>query len=141
MVQKLILVCDDVEDNRVVFRAALEHAGHAVILAEGGAEAIEQAREYTPSLILLDLMMPGMTGWETIAALKADPVTSDIPVVAVTADVSVSAADLEEAGFCAFVGKPVLPRQLLDAVARCLAHSDGGNSGWLDLPSYSNLNL
>lgn len=78
MAQKLILVCDDVEDKRIVFRAALEHAGYAVILAEAGAEALEQARNFTSSSILVDLVMPGMTGWETVTALKPirRPVTS-----------------------------------------------------------------
>lgn len=138
MTQKLILVCDDVEDNRVVFQAVLEHAGYAVLMAESGAEALEQARAFTPSLILLDLMMPGLSGWETIARLKADPVTSEIPVVAVSASVEAKLAELAHAGFCARVAKPVLPRHLLDAVARCLAHAASEKAAtWLDLPSYS----
>jgi CheY-like chemotaxis protein len=134
---QLILVRDDVEDNRVVFWAALEHAGHAVLLAETGAEALEQARHLTPSLILLDLMMLGMTGWETVPRPESDPVTGDIPVVAVTADVHTTAAELDQAGFCAFIGKPVLPRHLLDAVAQCLAYREAGGTGWLKLPSCS----
>lgn len=137
MAQKLVLVCDDVEDNRVVFKAILEHGGYAVLLSEDGAEAVEQARAFTPSLILLDLMMPGTNGWEAIAALKSDPVTSEIPVIAVTADAHVSPEALERAGFCALVRKPILPRDLLDAVDRCLAHLDGGDVGWLELPQYT----
>ncbi|CAA9372305.1 MAG: hypothetical protein AVDCRST_MAG89-4699, partial [uncultured Gemmatimonadetes bacterium] len=123
--------------NRVVFRAALEHAGYGVLLAESGGEALDQARRFTPSLILLDLMMPGMNGWEAVAALKADPITGDIPVIAVTADIHTSNAELEQAGFCAFIGKPILPRQLIDAVARCLEDRQAGGTGWLKLPSYS----
>jgi CheY-like chemotaxis protein len=69
MAQKLILVSDDVEDNRVVFKAILEHAGFAVVVAQDGAEAVEQARAYTPSLILMDLMMPGVDGWTATARL------------------------------------------------------------------------
>ncbi|HEX6908928.1 MAG TPA: hypothetical protein VF142_00955 [Longimicrobium sp.] len=78
-----------------------------------------------------------MTGWETVAALKADPVTGDIPVVAVTADVHTRAAELEQAGFCAFIGTPVLSRHLLDAVAQGLAYRKAGGTGWLKLPSCS----
>ena len=137
MGQKLILVCDDNEDNRVVFKAVLEHAGYAVVLAADGVEALAESRAYTPSLILLDLMMPGTNGWETVALLKADPVTHTIPVVAVSADVHVSSAALERAGFCAFVPKPVLPKELLHAVERCLEHLAADASlSWIKLPAY-----
>ena len=85
---------------------------------------IEQARRFTPSPIPLDLVIPGMTGGESVAASKAGPVAGDIPAVAVTADVHTSAAPLEQGGFCAFVGKPIRPRQPIDAVAQCLAHRE-----------------
>jgi len=135
--QKLILVCDDNDDNRVVFKAVLEHAGFAVVLAEDGLEAMEQARAFTPSLILLDLMMPGATGWEAVARLKADPVTHQIPVVAVSADMHVNHQALQRAGFCAFVPKPVLPKELLDAVERCLEQLEADAAvQWVKLPAY-----
>ena len=137
MAQKLILVCDDNEDNRVVFKAVLEHAGFAVVLARNGAEALEEARSFTPSLILMDLMMPGISGWQAVERLKADPVTGKIPVVAVSADVHVSIDDLQRAGFCAFVPKPILPKQMLDAVQRCLEQIEtSGGDTWLSLPAY-----
>ena len=137
MAQKLILVCDDNEDNRVVFKAILEHADFAVVVAQDGAEALEEARAFTPSLILMDLMMPGMDGWQAVAQLKADPVTSAIPVVAVSADMHAGIDALQRAGFCAFVAKPILPKHLLDAVHRCLDELEsGGATGWLKLPAY-----
>jgi len=137
MAQKLILVCDDVEDNRIVFKAVLEHAEFAVVVAHDGAEALEQARSFTPSLILMDLMMPGIDGWEAVARLKADPVTCAIPVVAVTADVHASPEALRRAGFCAYVTKPVLPRQLLAAVQQCLEQLDTGERlAWIALPAF-----
>lgn len=137
MSQKLILVCDDNEDNRVVFKAVLEHAGFAVVVAQDGTEALEEARAFTPSLILMDLMMPGLDGWQTVAQLKADPITSEIPVVAVSADVHVGVNALQRGGFCAFVPKPILPKHLLDAVNRCLEGLEGGGPvGWLKLPAY-----
>ena len=137
MSQKLILVCDDNEDNRVVFKAVLEHAGFAVVVAQDGAEALEEARAFTPSLILMDLMMPGLDGWQTVAQLKADPITSEIPVVAVSASVHVGKDALQRAGFCAFVPKPILPKNLLDAVNRCLDElASGTSTGWMKLPMY-----
>lgn len=138
MTERLILVCDDVEDNRIVFQAVLEHGGYAVLMAESGLAAMKQARAFTPSLILLDLMMPELSGWETIALLKTDPQSRPILVVAVSASVEARSSDLFEAGFCAMVPKPILPQHLLDAVARCLAHGTSENAAaWLDLPAYS----
>jgi CheY-like chemotaxis protein len=142
MAQKLILVCDDVEDNRVVFAAILEHAGFAVVIAEDGQEAIQQARAFTPSLILMDLMMPGVDGWEAVARLKADPITCGIPVVAVSADVNASITALQRAGFCAYVVKPILPKQLLDAVQQCLDQLETGERpAWISLPAYGTAGL
>lgn len=141
MSQKLVLICDDVEDNRIVFKAVLEHAGYAVVVASNGADALEEARAFTPSLILMDLMMPEMNGWQAVEQLKADPVTCEIPVVAVSADLNVSPDALERAGFCAFVSKPVPPKQLLDAVSRCLAQIEEGGKGWIKLPAYHSARL
>jgi len=137
MPQQLILVCDDVEDNRVVFKAILEHTGFAVLLARHGGEAVEQARSFTPTLILMDLMMPGVDGWQAIAQLKADPVTRPIPVVALTADVHASTEALRHAGFCAYVVKPILPKQLLSAINHCLEQlAAEAPPAWITLPSY-----
>jgi CheY-like chemotaxis protein len=133
--QTLILVTDDNEDNRIVFRAILQHAGYAVLLADDGSQALDVARAYTPTLILLDLMMPGLDGWETIARLRADPVTEKIPTLAVSAAVHTDEADLRAAGFCGFVTKPVLPSQLLDAVRQCLQDVGDGKS-WSSIPRF-----
>lgn len=136
MTQELLLVADDNEDNRVVFQAILQHAGFAVLLATDGSEVLEQARAHSPSLILLDLMMPGVSGWEAMARLQGDPATRDIPVLAVSADVHTSEADLRRAGFCGFVPKPVLPRQLLEAVGQCLEEHAAGKR-WIGLQVYN----
>lgn len=91
---------------------------------------------FTPSLILLDLMMPGLSGWEVITILRAHPVTEGIPVVAVTADVLVSKGALKEAGFCGLVTKPVLPKQLLQAIEQCLeekARRGDGAIEWVEI--------
>ena len=139
MLQRHILICDDNEDNRIVFKAILEHAGYPVVAVEDGAEALEQARASTPSLILLDLMMPGLDGWGTIAALKDHPLTKAIPVIAVTADVLVSKSRLKAAGFCALVRKPAFPGQILRAVGECLARTADFPGEWVELATGAEL--
>jgi CheY-like chemotaxis protein len=139
MTQKLVLIADDNEDNRIVFTAILEHSGYAVLSATHGAEAVEQARQHAPDLVLLDIAMPVMDGWETIGILKADESTASIPVLAV------SAFDIQEervsgAGFCAFVRKPVEPRALLAAVTRCLEETARGET-WIDLDGHSDFGI
>ncbi|PKP82345.1 MAG: PleD family two-component system response regulator [Alphaproteobacteria bacterium HGW-Alphaproteobacteria-18] len=80
-----ILVVDDIEANRRLLQAKLEAQYHTVLMAENGAQALEIAQREHPEIILLDVMMPGMDGYEVCERLKADPATSYIPVVMVTA--------------------------------------------------------
>ncbi|MFN3609242.1 MAG: PleD family two-component system response regulator [Hyphomonas sp.] len=80
-----ILVVDDIEANRRLLQAKLEAQYHTVLMAENGPQALEVARRENPEIILLDVMMPGMDGFEVCQKLKADPATSYIPVVMVTA--------------------------------------------------------
>lgn len=80
-----ILVVDDIEANRRLLQAKLEAQYHTVLLAENGMQALDVARRELPEIILLDVMMPGMDGFEVCRRLKADPATSFIPVVMVTA--------------------------------------------------------
>jgi CheY-like chemotaxis protein len=91
-----ILVIDDDSDIREVVGEALQFAGYEVSTARDGREGLHGARSFRPDLILLDLMMPGMSGWEFRAAQLRDPVLARIPVVVVTAlgrdpDIKVSA--------------------------------------------------
>jgi two-component system cell cycle response regulator len=80
-----ILVVDDIEANRRLLQAKLEAQYHSVVLASSGPQAIEIAQTSDPEIILLDVMMPGMDGFEVCRRLKADAVTRHIPVVMVTA--------------------------------------------------------
>lgn len=80
-----ILIVDDIEANRKLLAAKLEAQYHKVLLAENGPQALEIAKAHDPEIILLDVMMPGMDGYEVCRRLKADPVTNHIPVVMVTA--------------------------------------------------------
>jgi signal transduction histidine kinase/DNA-binding response OmpR family regulator len=79
-----VLVIDDNTDSRDVLRRTLEADGHAVATAPGGEEGLALARELSPSLILLDVMMPGMDGWAVLRQLKSDPALEAIPVAMVT---------------------------------------------------------
>ncbi len=80
-----ILIVDDIEANRRLLQAKLEAQYHTVILAENGPRALELAKSQSPEIILLDVMMPGMSGFEVCKRLKSDPETEHIPVVMVTA--------------------------------------------------------
>jgi CheY-like chemotaxis protein len=79
-----VLVVDDEKDSRALMTHYLEEFGCNVITASGGEEGLAKARQYHPDLITLDLMMPGMTGWEVLRRLKDDPELRAIPVVVVS---------------------------------------------------------
>ena len=133
LAQKLLLIADDEENNRLVFSAILTHSQYNVLLAQNGHEAVEQARLHAPDLILMDSQMPVMDGWEATRLLRADPETASIPIVAVTAQ-EYTAQQLQEGGFCAYIRKPVVPRDLVRALELCL---EGTNQKkpWIDLRS------
>lgn len=82
----LILVVDDYDDSRAVLKTLLELAGHEVIEASNGCEAVEVARVSVPDLILMDLAMPGMDGLAATRMLRAQPETAMTRIVAVTAN-------------------------------------------------------
>jgi len=132
MSQKLLLVADDQEDNRVILSAILTHRNFGVFLATNGAEAVEQARRHLPDLILMDLQMPVMDGWAATHAIRTDPRTAHIAVIAVTAE-DQTPERLQQAGFCAYLRKPFLPRTAAQAVEICLANAEPRPS-WFALP-------
>jgi DNA-binding response OmpR family regulator len=82
---KRVLVAEDELDIRGLIRYSLEFAGYEVLQASNGAEAVKQATEHQPDLILLDVRMPTMTGYEACEALKAQDATKDIPIVFLSA--------------------------------------------------------
>jgi CheY-like chemotaxis protein len=111
----LVLLVEDRLDSRELYAEYLTYAGFSIVTAINGHEALQVAKHLRPDLILMDLRMPGMDGFEATADLKADPDLAHIPVVAITADSSPDISDrARRAGCSAFIEKPALP----DAVAR-----------------------
>jgi CheY-like chemotaxis protein len=90
-----VLVVDDEEPNREWLRRLLEPEGFSVILASGGQEAIDIARATSPDLIMLDLMMPNVTGFDVVEALRAKPATQNIPIMVLTAK-TLTEADIRQ---------------------------------------------
>jgi len=118
----LILVVDDEEGIRILCRVNFELADYDVVEAPNGPAALEAAREHKPDLILLDVMMPAMDGWEVLHHLKSDDATKDIPVVMLTARTSES--DQLKAwggGVLDFVEKPFDPSVLEELADRVLS--------------------
>ena len=115
---KRILVVEDNELNMKLLNDVLEAHGYDVLTTGEGAVAFVWARQYRPDLILMDLQLPDMSGLEVTRQLKADPDTSSIPIVAVTA--FAMAGDEKKAlehGCDAYVAKPINLRNFLDLIA------------------------
>jgi two-component system, sensor histidine kinase and response regulator len=115
MKPKPILVVDDEPAILDMIAELLGYEGYQVVTTSEGSVALAQAKADPPALILLDLMMPGMSGWQVIAALKASPQTRAIPVVLLSArrDLAVTATEL---GIVTFLAKPFDIDELLDIV-------------------------
>jgi signal transduction histidine kinase/CheY-like chemotaxis protein len=90
-----VLVVDDEETNRDWLRRVLEPAGFSVVVASGGEEAIELAKAHPPDLVMLDLMMPRVTGFDVVEALRADKATNTVPIMVLTAK-SLTEADIRQ---------------------------------------------
>ena len=117
----VILCVDDDDDGRELAVACLERGGYATLEAATGGDAIAMAKQFRPSLVLLDLILPGIDGWTVATILRADPVTAAIPLVAFTASVyPEQRARALAVGCCAFVEKPVAPEVLVGVVTRVL---------------------
>jgi CheY-like chemotaxis protein len=118
----LILVVDDYQDAREMYAEYLQFSGFRVAEARNGIEALEQAFALKPDLILMDLSLPGIDGWEATKQLKADDRTKQIPVVALTGHALAGASDsARRAGCDSFVTKPCLPDDLVVEVRRMLS--------------------
>ena len=116
-----ILIVEDNPRNLKLVRDVLQVKGHATLEAGTAEEGIRIAGEQHPDLILMDIHLPGMNGIDALRALRSDPATAAIPVIAVTASVMQDDRRMiVEAGFNAYVGKPINLREFLEAVRSAL---------------------
>lgn len=117
----LVLVIDDVEDNRDVYEQFLRHEGWRVASAVDGIEGLSKAESLKPNVVVLDMGLPKMDGWEVANRLKSGPATSGIPVIALTGHVTTEARQRAlTAGVDDFIAKPCLPADLVAAIRRHL---------------------
>ncbi len=117
----LILVVDDFEDNREMYAEFLQFSGYSVAEASTGLEALDKAFELLPDLVLMDLSLPGIDGWEATRRLKQDDRTKHIPVVALTGHALAGhSKGAREAGCDAFITKPCLPDVLVAEIKKML---------------------
>ena len=117
----LVLIADDDRDILSLVRAVLERSGHEVVSAGDGAEALAHVAERRPDLAVLDITMPQVDGLEVLRRLRADPETSDLPVILLSAQAQ--EADVSRgfaAGASAYVKKPFSPRELATRVGELL---------------------
>jgi CheY-like chemotaxis protein len=120
----LLLLVEDFDDAREMYRDFLEYSGFRVETARDGHEAIEKARALHPSLILMDLSLPGIDGWEATRVLKQDPRTAGISIIALSAHALAPEGDrAREAGCDGFIAKPCLPTDLVSEIAVHLARA------------------
>lgn len=123
-----ILVVDDEIYIVHILDFSLGMEGYEVITALDGEEALKKASETKPDLIVLDIMMPKMDGYETCKALKADPATKDIPVILLSAKGrNVDMQTGYDVGADEYITKPFSPRKLVDRINTMLGHSDSSD--------------
>ena len=117
----LILVVEDNETNQMLVRAVLEMDGYRVSVAGSAGEAMDELRQNTPGLILMDIQLPGQDGLSFTRELKADSKTSGIPIVALTAHAMNGDRDLAlEAGCAGYIAKPIDTRTFAGQVRQFL---------------------
>jgi two-component system, cell cycle response regulator DivK len=117
-----VLVVDDYPDAREMYAEYLKYSGFDVIEAGNGREALERALDSAPDIILMDLSLPVMDGWEATRRLKADKLTAGIPIVALTGHALAGILEgAKKAGCDAFVTKPCLPEDLVKEIQRVLS--------------------
>ena len=122
--QSKILMVEDNFDNISIYTTILEHYGYAVQAAEDGVKALELARTSSPDLILMDISIPRINGWEVTRTLKDDPSTAQIPIIVLTAHAL--SADRDRAymeGADSYIAKPAEPSKVVTEVQRLLAQA------------------
>ena len=130
MANELILIVEDDEGNRMLVRDVLTFSGYRVLEAETAEAGLKMAREEHPALILMDIRLPGMDGVAALAELRRDPVTKEIPVIAVTAStMSQHRSQIVAAGFDDYHSKPIDITRLVASVGELLARDANATAG------------
>jgi CheY-like chemotaxis protein len=122
-----VLVVDDIAEQREIYEVIFTHAGLRVLEARDGETAVSLARAHLPDVVLLDVCLPDVDGYEVVRRLKADPRTSRISIVVLTACALPADEEARAAAYDEFLVKPIEPRDALAAVLRQLrpANADG----------------
>lgn len=120
-IKKTILIADDEEDLRLLVEVTLENIHNRILTAADGHDALTRIKLEQPDLVILDWMMPGLTGPDVIRHLRQDPTTKNIPVMLLTAkDQQEDFAEAGELGIFAYLVKPFSPLELLQKVQEAL---------------------
>ncbi len=123
---RTILLVEDNEDNRIIYATALRFTGYEVIEAITGTEGVRFARSAKPDLILMDISVPELDGWQATTILKGDPATAAIPIIAVTAHALPEDEERSmQAGCDGYLAKPITPAALIAEVDRRLGRVSG----------------
>ena len=118
---KRILMVEDTEDNRQIIRDLMDSVGYQLLEAEDGAAGVAMAAEHKPDLILMDIQLPVLDGYEATRRIKADPALRHIPIIAVTSyALAGDEAKTRAAGCDGYVAKPFSPRELLAKINQFL---------------------
>jgi len=126
MANELILIVEDNEKNLKLVRDVLQYKGYQTIEATTGEEGVRLARARIPDLVLMDIQLPGMDGITALGALRADPATRAIPVIAVTASAMThDRKKIMAAGFDGYQSKPIKVKEFMDAVREMLDQRGG----------------
>lgn len=118
---KVIVVEDTYDDQQLVSRMLIHH-NIEVFLAKNGDECLMFLEQIEPTVVITDLAMPGKDGWQTLVAIRSNPATAHIPVIAITAYHSADvAADAMKAGFDGYFPKPIHPQTFVERLAEIIA--------------------
>jgi two-component system, cell cycle response regulator DivK len=125
----LVLIVDDYDDNREMYSSYLEFAGLRVAEAANGKDALTKTSELMPDLIVMDLSLPGIDGWQATRTIKQDPRTRHVLVLALTGHALEGASQgAKEAGCDGFLTKPCLPEDLCAEIQRMLSGAASARS-------------
>jgi CheY-like chemotaxis protein len=119
---KTVLLVEDNPHNRKIFSGMLTHSGFTVIEAEDGHQALAAVAKKLPDVILMDLSIPGVDGWEVTRRLKSDARTKSVPIIALTAHAMRGDEERARTAGCDhYLAKPISPKRVVEEVRKILA--------------------